>query len=631
LNPSLLFPIVNELSLPTSLHSRTARLPFALRNRFPVPPLVLLLLAAWTAAGEPASGVRIPDDAPEYKGWAVKDVRVTGTGDLDSAIEDGLVLSGESGFLSRERATFYPAALDEDLARVLLFLARRGYPAARLDVLFHPDDETRSLEIEVKVEPGDRVRIRELRFHGFPETVDARRAAGIEPGSPFTDERAAPARRKLQRVLEEAGHAHARVDLGVVGVDSTGVVLHYRADPGPVFVFGRLTVRGVGGDLPSLVHKKIPIRRGSRYTPRVLEDAAGRLRLLDLFRRVRVDTLRSRGDTLDVIADLTEREPRSVEAGLGYWTDEQFRGHASWTHRNLLAAGRGFEAGVSGSRFEQKAAAALWWPAALGAPTRTVLRGRLIREDEEAYETVTTETELGLQYRLSVTSSIWTSITVSNVVLNVESEDVEEFRDRGGLLTFLTATWESFTGNDRLDPGHGEATNFRLEFAPPGVLTESHFLVGEGSVAIYRGALGSVFAARLHAGLGRPLDDSADLLPNRRFFSGGASSMRGFKRRRLGPLDDGGAPVGGEALLEASMEFRIPVFWRIGTGLFMDAGQVWRRAGDASWSALAVAAGPGVFVSTPIAPIRADVGFRLTDLQPDEPGAVFHLSIGHSY
>ena len=36
--------------------------------------------------------------------------------------------------------------------------------------------------------------------------------------------------------------------------------------------------------------------------------------------------------------------------------------------------------------------------------------------------------------------------------------------------------------------------------------------------------------------------------------------MRGFKRRQLGPLDDEGAPIGGEALVQSSAEFRFPLF-----------------------------------------------------------------------
>ena len=171
-----------------------------------------------------------------------------------------------------------------------------------------------------------------------------------------------------------------------------------------------------------------------------------------------------------------------------------------------------------------------------------------------------------------------------------------------------------------------------MEWSPPGPWTESPFVSAEASLAGYLPLFArSVLAGRAAAGVARPLGDSPDLLPNKRFYSGGANRMRGFRRRKLGPLDEEGAPLGGEAKTEFSLEGRFPLFWRFRGALFFDAGAVWSDREAVRPEDLRTAAGPGLMVRTPVGPIRADLGYRITDRAVDQPRWVFHLSIGNPY
>ena len=107
--------------------------------------------------------------------------------------------------------------------------------------------------------------------------------------------------------------------------------------------------------------------------------------------------------------------------------------------------------------------------------------------------------------------------------------------------------------------------------------------------------------------------------------------MRGFKRRKLGPLDIDGAPLGGEAKLEASAEFRFPIVWRLHGTAFVDVGQVWRTLRDATVDTIEVAVGPGLWLETLVGPLRVDLGYRLTDYEKSQPRWVFHFSIGPAF
>ena len=73
---------------------------------------------------------------------------------------------------------------------------------------------------------------------------------------------------------------------------------------------------------------------------------------------------------------------------------------------------------------------------------------------------------------------------------------------------------------------------------------------------------------------------TAKMVPfEKRYFSGGANSVRGWSVRDLGP---GSFPGDGNFLnqtgdikFDASMEFRSKLFWKIQSALFVDAGNIW--------------------------------------------------------
>lgn len=170
-------------------------------------------------------------------------------------------------------------------------------------------------------------------------------------------------------------------------------------------------------------------------------------------------------------------------------------------------------------------------------------------------------------------------------------------------------------------------------------------------------ARGVVLATHLRPGWARVLDVSGDaaavgLNPQKRFFAGGPNSVRGFAQYRLGPkvlmvdaadlmepLDDGWPgctaaavdagscdaqplasarpsaftprPVGGEVLLEGSAELRFPIAaekWR--GAAFVDFGQVWRSEHEVRLRDLVFTPGLGIRYSSPVGPIRVDVGYN---------------------
>lgn len=593
----------------------------------------LILFAVLAAASPPRAQTHDPS---AFKGWRVSSLSIAGVdGDRARALQSGLALAQTGGLLVKGRPTFFPDLLHEDLSRCRLYLARAGHPYARVTPRFAPDRQRESVAITLEVAPGPAVIVSSLKLNGVPPDLaaEAQRRVRLVAGQPFADPSAESSADAVRDLLREAGYARAEVSHAIEWLDSTNVDVRFDVDAGAVHFFGRKIVEGTSGDLVPLVEKTIEARQGDRFSPSAVQRSRNNLRLLDLFRQVRLQTRASgAGDTLDVVADLIGREPRVVEAGLGYWTDDLLRVRARWMHRNLFRRGRGLTVGATGSKFVQTGNVSSWWPAFIGSRTRAGTSLELERHDEDSYELLRTGVDVFLTHQHSLRVTVRAGVEVSNLDLEVSPDASDEVSTDDGLLTVFSLRWGRDSSDDRLQPTRGTISWILGQWAPAGVLSDNHFVSLEASGTAYRSiARGTVIAVRARAGAAEPIGESVNLLPNTRFFSGGASSMRGFKRRRLGPKDDSGDPIGGEVKLEAAAELRFPLVWRLRGALFVDAGQVWDRSNDVDLGDVAAAVGPGLRLATPVGPIRVDFGYRATDVDTDEPRWVFHLTIGPSF
>lgn len=136
-----------------------------------------------------------------------------------------------------------------------------------------------------------------------------------------------------------------------------------------------------------------------------------------------------------------------------------------------------------------------------------------------------------------------------------------------------------------------------------------------------------------HAGLGiaYPYGNSTILPFEKRYFSGGANSVRGWSVRSLGPgryvSRDGRIDFinqTGDMKLDLNMEYRAQLFWKLGAALFVDAGNIWtlrsyddQPGGEFKFSEfleqLAVSYGVGLRLNFDYFVLRFDMGMKAID------------------
>lgn len=163
---------------------------------------------------------------------------------------------------------------------------------------------------------------------------------------------------------------------------------------------------------------------------------------------------------------------------------------------------------------------------------------------------------------------------------------------------------------------------------------------------------GYVVSGRVAAGtfLEGLLDPQGFIPPERRFYGGGPSHVRGYRRNHLGPTvyvrrqelvseNDTGAveieydtipsATGGTRTLLGSVELNMPspVFKQnLRLAVFVDAGQVWASPDEQELGRpkLRVTPGVGARVATPVGPMRLDIGYNP---YPPERGPLYEVDL----
>jgi outer membrane translocation and assembly module TamA len=141
---------------------------------------------------------------------------------------------------------------------------------------------------------------------------------------------------------------------------------------------------------------------------------------------------------------------------------------------------------------------------------------------------------------------------------------------------------------------------------------------------------GTVVAVSSRVGLAAPYAGTEDLVIEDRFKAGGSTTLRGYREDRVGPVDARDNPLGGDLRILLNLEWRFPIWRFLGGVTFLDVGAVTARVRDLSLSDVYPDAGVGLRITTPIGPIRFDVGYALRQLR-DDNRVQFYVTVGHAF
>lgn len=573
----------------------------------------------------------------------------------------------------RETPYLGPDYLSSDLFRVLDVYRSRGFPLAtirRADVTLI--DAAAKAEIEIEVDEGPQVAVRDVRLIGAgPEMAGrATRAIDMEPGGPYSKKKCEETKNRLTDVYAREGHLGATVHHDLL-LTEDGAEVQFRVREGPQYRLGEVLLDTTAASLrrtrSRVVRREVAVKNGEVLRSTDLLDTQERIFEADVFRSVRVVPVIDSAEA--AIADLritvSERPSGWYGFGLGYSSDDRARIVAEWGNRNVSGLARRLEADGEisypldrnphrGRPPLRSARAQVRYvePWIFGTRTRSVLTLYHSYDNDVSFDQDITGLEETLERRVGRTTKL--ALGVTNKWVRTGDETVTDGE-------YITRNVSALLRQDRrdnpLDPTTGAVRDALGEYAGGVLGGRAEFSRWSGSVAQYvRLGRHWTFATRVRAGVifpvGQGVSPTQDTLQvarvpyEERFRLGGGTSVRGYPEGSLGRLDDQGQSIGGSALLLGNIELRFPIVWLIHGAVFLDAGNVWAdpkevkasrfidglREGKPDLRNVRYSVGGGVRFITPIGPFRMDYGARLgSGLAAGSRKGEVHLSLGQAF
>ncbi|MCH7933908.1 MAG: BamA/TamA family outer membrane protein [Gemmatimonadetes bacterium] len=589
--------------------------------------------------------------------------------------------------------------LARDVLRLTNFYNIRGYRDVRIDTLVVRPSED-AVELFFQIQEGLPVRIGSLTvevadvFEEFDPAADL----PVQVGGLLNAIDLAATRDSLIQRFRNRGYPRADVSRSwsLPSEDPYLADVTFEVEPGPHSVFGPITFAGNEKLSDEVIRQFLPFEEGQEYSEVLTLEAQRNLFSIEMIRRASiVEAVDPAGLVPDSVVPLqvriTEAEIHNVRFGGGWSTLECGNLEGRWTSRNFYGGARrlqlrGRMSNLAADQLKESICnqaginefGGLNWllaaefsqplirrSVALGVNLfwdRQSVQDVFVREavgvDLSLFQALSANTSVTFAYRPELTKLEAAAVFFCTSVQVCTPEDIASLQEPNWLAPVSVSLVQANTDNV-LNPTRGYQVVLNFEHASG--LTGSDFqynrALGEATAYVATRP-GHVLAARVRGGwIGAGTFTFVDVVhPQKRFFSGGANSVRGFAQNQLGPrvltvdpsrllfakdtmseapctpaevmdltcdanpLRDRAfgtpRPTGGDIVLEGGLEYRMAWGRSVEAAIFTDFGRIWTEPGSGKVSGLEISPGFGIRYLSLAGPIRVDFGYRFRGVEP---------------
>ena len=594
-----------------------------------------LVVAGGVLFTRPVLGIQL-EELDAARQWRVEKIEISGnTKFSDSEILRELLTKVRPWYLFWEAENnFDPITFREDFERIRRFYEARGYYQTRVTYDLTADPQSGQVEIKIEVFEGPPVIVSEVHVEVSDGSSLSPPQLPLKQGEIFVEESYRKGEETLRNFFLEHGYAHVTTERRAeVNLDQNQVMVWYQADPGPLTFFGETTVSGTDKVDPKIVLRELSYRPGEIFSPAKIAESQAKILALDLFGLVRIvpKEVSGKPSTVPMEVQVSEKEAREIRVAVGYATEDEFRAQLRWQHNNWLGNGRRLSVEAKYSSITTTGAITLVQPHFFSPRTRGIISLRQDREDEDTYvlnaSRFNPRVEHGFTPQLVGFIGYRLEYDRFDKIGEAAIEALGGVRERGLMSgPNLGLVWN--TSDGPLNPTKGEVVTF--SFGQAGKIwggQYSFYKVTTEAKKYHLLGWETILAGRLKIGFAEPLGPEENLPISERLYAGGEKSVRGYARRKLGPLDARGNPIGGLSLIEGSVELRRPIWGPLGGALFIDFGQVSLRSFDLPVNDLKFGSGFGLNYQTPLGPLALYLGFPWRPPR-GEASWQFYFSVG---
>jgi outer membrane protein assembly complex protein YaeT len=563
-----------------------------------------------------------------------------------------------------KRLPFVAADLEEGSKLVQRFYVAEGFLNAEVDP---PRDNFQAGSSEVAaivpIHEGRQYFFGNITFSG--QTVYGSEALRGQISDllqrPYTELRVDDIPRRLEAYYKARGY----YDVKVVANSTPDVAINARVpvqvvvSPGPVYHFDGVTVTGLRRLHPGFVTKRFTRLKGKTYSPDVLDERFRTLMQTGQFNLLQIKPVPVDGHLLRL--DISAEEAKSKEFGfwVGFDTYEGALAGVQVGDRDLFGYGRPLTATIEVSQRSYRGEILYQDPFFLETDFVFTAKVYALTFDYDGY----TKFELGGRVELSRKITKYDEAALVLAIRHVDITDSQirpdfllgqseyqvntigltntlDFREspyvnpRGFLVGNTFDVASSALGSDIEFIRTTMRVGYYLPFGPkpltPGVVDDQ-----STGTPLQRWFRQSSIAFGARAGVIHSLttsgsSEATEIPIDERFFNGGATTVRSFGERELGPHDNHGHPVGGEFFTVFNVEYTFPIFGELQGAVFTDAGNLLPTSEDIGLSDMRYAIGGGLRYKLPVGPIRLDYGVNPDPHEFEDFGA-FHFSFGFAF
>lgn len=405
-------------------------------------------------------------------------------------------------------------------------------------------------------------------------------------------------------------------------------------DEGEKIFIQAIEIQGNENVRSKLIYREIEFKAGDIFYPALMDITKSRLYYMNLFSYVSIRPLFSKvyKDSVKIIIKVEESKPSYIMTGIGYQSDNKVSLNLSWGNNNLF--GNAQKIKITGSYlFDFKGNYSLVGKTSyyepyflnsgfivgleisgekLGGSERSAssaeilgIFGRKISKFGTVY--------LGYKYHLA-----WIDTSFS------EQRFAESYTNS------MILTYEYDSRDTPFAPTRGFYQKFGFEYAGGYLKGDNDFYRYSWNWARIRNPEGLGGYLYLNAYYTNPYGKNKynEISPDQKLHLGGVNSLRGYREKSIGDLDEIGIHSG-----NILCNFMSEVHYRfnfISLGIFLDGGGLWNNDEEISLNTnTGLGIGLGFSFQTPAGPIRLEYGHSLSD--PYSNNGILHFALGYPF
>ncbi len=542
---------------------------------------------------------------------------------------------------------------ESDLEKLADFYKREGFMDVAVDKEFRYDSGGKNLFIIINLTEGKRYYVGTITIEGnkiFPE-FKLRESLTMLPRSVFSQDALRADIVKLQEYYFHHGYISARVASDTILNEKTGNIdIKYKLTEGELAYVDRIDIHGNVKTKDAIIRRELRIYPGEKFDGEKLKRSKERLYNLGFFEEINYDVEPgSAEDKKNLVVTVKETKTGEFSFGAGYSSIDKAIGFVDLTQKNFDIAnwptftGDGQQLRLHTEFGTVRQDYTLSWTEPWIFDYPYLFGFDLFQRSHERSSDVGygyDETRTGGDLRFGKEFSEYNRADLMYSMEEVQIKDVAseasdalKIEEGTNQINSLGLVLTHDTRDNIYNPMRGLLGVATSDYTGGFLGGDKNFIRYTLGGSVFFTNLGSnVLELRAKAGAIDDFDETSSIPIYERFFAGGANTIRGYKERKVGPLDTVTRdPIGGKSLLLGTAEYTVPLVKVFKAAVFYDIGNVWPTVSQIGVDDLKSSAGLGARIKTPLGPVKLDYGYPLDRIEDEKKKPRFHFSMSRGF